>query len=161
MRDLNMCVFKGNICTDFIEKEFTNKTSGVPFHYIDFNIANNVGKNNSGENLVNFINFRAYNNCADNIKKYFKKGNSVVVTGFFKQDRFVDKDGNKKQRSFFIVGSIQHAGYTKKELEEYASLKESGENSELVNNLNESMNELEQMGELSLFGEESDNFIEG
>ncbi len=161
MKDLNTCFFKGNICSDFIEKKFTNKTSGKDFRYIDFNIANNAGKNSSGEALVNFINIRAYNSVADFIQKYFKKGNSVLITGTFKQDRWVDENGNKKQRSFFIVISIQHAGYTKKELEEYASLKESNENSEVVNSLNESINELDQVGELSLFGEESDNFIEG
>lgn len=50
---------------------------------------------NRNKDEVAFINCEAWEKCAENISKYFKKGNQIGITGHITTGSYDDKDGKK------------------------------------------------------------------
>lgn len=66
-----------------------------------FSIA--VDRFSNGEKKADFINCVAWNNNAENIAKYFKKGNTIGLTGSIQTRQYQDKDTGKNRTAFEVL----------------------------------------------------------
>ena len=66
-----------------------------------FSIA--VDRYSNGEKKADFINCVAWNNNAENIAKFFKKGNTIGLTGNIQTRTYQDKDTGKNRTAFEIL----------------------------------------------------------
>lgn len=65
---------------------------------VNFTIAvNRVPRKGSESNEADFIDVVAWNVLAENIVKYFKKGDRIGVEGHIQTRSYEDKDGNKRR----------------------------------------------------------------
>ena len=55
-------------------------------------------KDGSPDEETTFVNCEAWDSGAETIAKWFNKGDSIIVHGSLKNERWEDKDGNKKYR---------------------------------------------------------------
>lgn len=60
---------------------------------------------------TSFVDVKAYGRLAENIEKFFSKGRMILVEGKLRQEKWEDKDGNKrskivvKMETFYFVDS--------------------------------------------------------
>lgn len=135
---MNKCILIGNICND-LELRYTNNNKEV----CEFTIAINQ------QERTDFITCVVFGKQASNLCNYQKKGNKIALEGSLKIDKYQDKDGNNKYKTYVLVSNIEYLG-TKKE-----------ENAQ--NNQNIVQNSDPFVDEYSKFGEQvslDDNFLD-
>lgn len=101
----NRIVIAGNLTT---KPEIRKTPSGIPV--AKFAVAiNTTYKNNQGDKQeeVTFIPVEAWKNTALSCEKYLDKGSSVLVEGRIKQDKWTDKEGNKRSKLFLVASIIR------------------------------------------------------
>lgn len=64
-------------------------------------------KNQDGDYESNFFNLKIWNNNAEYISKYGKKGSKVVIEGKLDNNAVIDNDNNKKTYTEVIVEHIE------------------------------------------------------
>lgn len=57
-----------------------------------------VNKIVNGEKAADFFDCSAFGKTGDNIQRYFFKGSLIAITGEIHQDKFTDKQGNKREK---------------------------------------------------------------
>jgi len=55
---------------------------------------------------VSYIECAAWGKLGENIAKFFKKGNKIGIEGELDQQRWDDKDGNKRQKLYVVVSKF-------------------------------------------------------
>lgn len=117
---VNICIIAGNITRD-PEVRYLPSGSAV----VDFGVAvNKVWTTTDGEKReqVSFFNLVAFGKTAENINKYFFKGDPILVEGELKQETWDDKHtGEKKSAVKVIVNKFNFVGGKKKDGEERES----------------------------------------
>ena len=111
--NLNVCIIGGNLTKD-IETRRTPGGTAVA----DFTVAvNRKWKDKTGEmkGEVSFVLCSAFGKTAENIEKYFKKGDPIIVDGRIKVDSWTDKEGKKRITTKIIVDTFQFVGGRKQE----------------------------------------------
>lgn len=93
---MNTVVLMGRLTKDLDLKE----TSGGKT-YTGFCIAVDDGKDNTY-----FIDCKAWNKTAENIAKFFKKGDKIAVTGKLTTRTWEDDSGNKRKVTEVIVNTF-------------------------------------------------------
>lgn len=74
-----------------ISNDLEIKTTG------DIKILNfNIAINRAGTDKTDFIPCTAFNQVAENMVKYQKKGSLIAIKGSIRQNEYTDKEGNKK-----------------------------------------------------------------
>jgi single-strand DNA-binding protein len=106
----NLVQLGGNLARDVETKYLPSGTA-----IADFSIAvNRVWKDaQSGEKKeeVTFAGCTAFGKTAENIAKYFSKGDQIFVQGRLKQDTWEDKETGKKQsKTKVVVESFEFIG---------------------------------------------------
>lgn len=106
---MNNCVFVGNITR--IDDDLQMIGSGEhASQKIRFGMALNRNfKNKEGQYDADFINCEAWNNTAEFIHKYFVKGQKIAIVGEFRNNNYIDKNGNKVYSDFIYVNSAEFA----------------------------------------------------
>lgn len=61
-----------------------------------------------------FMDFVAFGKTADNIQKYFRKGDEIFITGRLKLETWESKEGAKKSKVRVLVEGFQFCGGNKK-----------------------------------------------
>lgn len=88
----NHVIIAGRLCAD---PELKTTQSGKSI--CSFSVAvNSTQKDADGNAKVDFFNLTAFGKTAENISKFFRKGNTIQVVGHLSQNRWTDPDGNKK-----------------------------------------------------------------
>ena len=88
---INQAVLTGRITRD-LELRYTGGGVAV----LNFSIANERPfKNQSGERETDFINIVAFRNTAENIAKYFKKGDGIGIIGRIQTGSYENKEGQR------------------------------------------------------------------
>ena len=64
----------------------------------------------NGEKKANFINCVAWRNNAENIAKYFSKGNMIAVNGSIQTRSYQDKEGKNRTAFEVLVDKFHFAG---------------------------------------------------
>lgn len=68
----------------------------------------------NGEIPTDFINIVAWNNTADFICKYFRKGSMIAVQGALQTSKYEDKNGNKRTAYEVNANQVSFAGSKEK-----------------------------------------------
>ena len=93
---MNLVCIDGRLTKDNEIKMTTNNKK-----IISFSIANQRDKEHS-----DFINCVAFENNAEFLNKYFKKGDGVNITGELRQNVYQDKSGNNRYEMYVLVSQL-------------------------------------------------------
>lgn len=102
---LNKVLIMGNISTDLELKQTTNGTS-----VCSFNVAVNRYSKDPTEKKVDFLTVVAWQQKAEFVSRYFKKGQAIVVVGRLENREWTDKQGNKRISTEIIAEEISFGG---------------------------------------------------
>lgn len=100
---MNRCLFQGNLTRD-PELRYTPSGKAV----VSFGVAVSEGKNKT-----TFIDCDAWDQAAESIAQYFKKGKPIIVETRYKEDSW-EKDGQKRTKAKFIVDKFYFVSGTDK-----------------------------------------------
>lgn len=103
---MNECIFMGNITHD--PELRTVGTQGT--QVLNFSIAvNRKYKRGNGEDVkeTTYIPCEAWDSGAETIHRHFKKGSPIIVFCSAKQEKWEDKDGNKRSTIKFRVNRFE------------------------------------------------------
>lgn len=76
------------------------------------------GIDKEGNKLTQFINFVAWNEKADLLKEYVRKGDMVTIQGKITQNNYTDKEGIKRYATEVTVTGIELLPNNREEKEE-------------------------------------------
>lgn len=96
----NITVLRGNMTRD-AELRYLPDGKAVA----EFGLAVNDGYGD--KKSVSFFDVSVFGKTAENVAKYCGKGSSVCVTGKLKQDRWEDKDGNKRSKVKIYANNVE------------------------------------------------------
>lgn len=85
--------------------ELRTTESGINVYVNTLAMTNNF-KNKDGKYDSEFINYIAYRNTADFLKKYSNKGTMIAIEGRIHTRSYVDKEKNKKYATEIIVENV-------------------------------------------------------
>ena len=106
---LNQAVFVGRITK---EPEVKNINSGNKILQFCLAVARDRAGNNE-EKQTDFIDCTAWNETAEFIAKYFKKGDPVIANGRIESRQYEDKQGNKKKAVYLLIRNVNFCAYRK------------------------------------------------
>ena len=109
---MNHIVIKGRLTRD-PETRYTN-INNLPVTTISIAVDRKFSK--EGEQSADFINCVAWNNQANFLSKYFKKGQEILISGRLEVSNY-EKDGQKRSKSSVVIETIEFCG-NKKDMEE-------------------------------------------
>lgn len=98
MSDLNNVTLTGRLTADAVKSEINGKTK------VDFTIC--VNSYFSKTDYANFFYLTYWNEAAERILPYLKKGQCVNITAALKQDRW-EKNGEKHQKISIVLKDVQ------------------------------------------------------
>lgn len=104
--NMNVIVLGGRLVRD---PELKNLPSGTDI--CEFSIA--TERYVKGEKQPSFFDFVAFGKTAENIAKFFSKGSRILVRGEATQERWEDRNGNKRNRVKFIVNGFDFVDDTR------------------------------------------------
>ena len=109
------------------ELRYTKENKAVA----NFNIAINNGKDKNGNEDTTFIKISVFGATAENIGKYSKKGDLILVEGIIKNNNYEDKDGNKRYEYIFIGNRVEFLSRTTNNTSKEKQTEKEPKNSEL------------------------------
>jgi len=107
-RGFSKAIITGNLVADPEQR-----STGGGLTVASFAVAvNEVRRDKDGNNTeyVSFLNCTAFGRQAETICQYMKKGNGILVSGRLRQDRYEDKQGNKRSGVEIIVEDFNFLG---------------------------------------------------
>tara|TARA_Y100000296_G_C5027452_1_gene182995 strand:+ start:239 stop:628 length:390 start_codon:yes stop_codon:yes gene_type:complete len=101
---MNNCHFIGRLVQD-PELTDVNETSVVRFTLA----VNEYRKSKDGEKSkkVDYLDFEAWDSGATTIDRYCSKGDEIAVMACARQDKWTDKDGNRRSKIKFRVNKFK------------------------------------------------------
>lgn len=99
--NFNKVILGGRLTAD---PELKTTQSGVS--YVRFSVAVNRPYQKDKETETDFFDIVAWRQTAEFIKKYFKKGSSICVTGELQTRSWTDNDGNKRYATDVIAEQV-------------------------------------------------------
>ena len=73
-----------------------------------FTLAVDRMKKGAGEQTqADFLRFEAWDNHADTIAKYCRKGTKLLISGAARAESYTDQNGNKRTKNFFLVRFLE------------------------------------------------------
>jgi single-strand DNA-binding protein len=102
---LNKVIIMGNISNEVELKQTQSGTS-----VCSFNVAVNRYSKDPNEKKVDFLTVVAWQQKAEFVSKYFKKGQAILVCGSLENREWTDKQGNKRISTEIIAEEISFAG---------------------------------------------------
>ena len=98
---MNRCILTGRLTKN---PELRTTKSGT--NLCEFTLATNRPVIRDGEKAADFINCIVWNQQAETLCKYQKKGNMIAVFGELRNDSY-EVNGEKKYKSYVIVNNIE------------------------------------------------------
>lgn len=108
---MNKVVLVGRLTRDIEDRSTESGTSVARFNVA---VSRNF-KNKEGNYDADFISCVAYRSTADFIKKYFKKGDGIIVEGRIQTGSYEAKDGVIKYTTDVVVENVEFNGKAKAE----------------------------------------------
>ena len=100
---MNDCKFTGRLTADPEVRTTQNGHRVVPFTLA----VDSMQKNAGGQTQADFLRFEAWDNHADTIAKYCRKGTKLLISGAARAENYTDQNGNKRTKSFFLVRFLE------------------------------------------------------
>lgn len=107
---MNNVVLMGRLTNDVV---ITHTKGDNPMAIGKFAIAVDKKIKKEGELSANFINCVVFGKTAENIGKFFQKGNMICINGSIETGSYTDKDGNKKYTTDIHVNNFSFTGEKK------------------------------------------------
>ena len=95
---MNFIILLGNLTKDVELKKTANSTAVAKFIVA-------VPRNDKNK-TTDFLQCTAFGKNAENISKFFKKGNRIAITGTLQNNNYTDSDKRKHYRNSIIVKSF-------------------------------------------------------
>jgi single-strand DNA-binding protein len=108
MASFNKVILMGNLTRDPELKHLPSQTAVV-----DISLATNrswKGKDGKEGDEVCFTECKCFGKQAETINQYCTKGQQLLVEGRLSQDRWEDKDGNKRSKHYVFIESFTFVG---------------------------------------------------
>ena len=103
---VNVIILQGRLTRD-VDVRFTNSNVAVG----NFGIAvDRDFKSASGERETDFVEVVVWRATAEFAKKYFKKGDMIILTGRLQTRSYTDKDGNNRKAFEVVADTVNFAG---------------------------------------------------
>lgn len=100
---MNIICLTGNLCKD-VELKYTKNNK----RYCENTIAVQKGnKNQNGEYETDFIDIVVFEQKAEYLSSYAKKGNKIEINGKLRVDNWKDDEGKSHTRSYVVGDSIK------------------------------------------------------
>ena len=112
MQDLNNLTLIGRVCQTVGADERSFGYVGNGIARANVNIAVNRAKKVNGQwtEETYFFPVTIWGKTAENLKPYLVKGQQICVSGFLKQDKWQDQNGNKQSRISIVAETVQLCG---------------------------------------------------
>ncbi len=99
--NINKVILMGRLTAD---PELKTSANNIPV--VQFTVAVNRNSKNS-ERKADFIRCVAFNQRAEFLSKYFRKGSAIIVFGNLSVDQWKDKEGNNRESTKVVADEIQ------------------------------------------------------
>lgn len=100
---MNVICLTGNLCKD-VELKYTKNNK----RYSENTMAVQKGnKNQNGEYETDFIDIVVFEQKAEYLSNYAKKGNKIEINGKLRVDNWKDEEGKTHTRSYVVGDSIK------------------------------------------------------
>lgn len=100
---MNVIALTGNLCKE-VELKYTKNSK----RYLENTIAVQKGnKNKDGEYETDFIDFVVFEQKAEYLSSYAKKGNKIEINGKLRVDNWKDEEGKTHTRSYVVGDNIK------------------------------------------------------
>lgn len=96
---MNKALLVGRISNDLELRQTQSKNAVCEF---------NIAINRVGVEGTDFITVVVWNKQAENLVKYQKKGNLISVEGTIRVDKYQNKDGENRYKTYILANSIQY-----------------------------------------------------
>ena len=107
---MNLATISGRLC-----KDPDNRTTASGISVTTFTVAVDRRYKADGQPSVDFINCMAWRNTADFIKKYFHKGDKILLNGSLQVRNWDDKEGKKHTSTEIVVDNAEFCETKKRE----------------------------------------------
>ena len=102
MQGINTVVLVGRLAADpILRKTQSNKS------VTSFTVAVDRRTGQGNEQTADFINCTTWNQVADNVAKYLRKGSLVALEGRLQQNKFTDKQGNNRSSYEVVCDNVR------------------------------------------------------
>lgn len=102
---MNNVTLKGNLARDPELKRLNNE-KGTSFARFTIAVNRRRARNDENNN-TDFISCIAFGRLAENIYKYFRKGNSILVNGHLQTGSYTNRDGQKVYTTDVLVNDFE------------------------------------------------------
>ena len=100
---MNDCKFTGRLTADPEVRTTQNGHRVVPFTLA----VDRMKKGAVEQTQADFLRFEAWDNHADTIAKYCRKGTKLLISGAARAESYTDQNGNKRTKNFFLVRFLE------------------------------------------------------
>lgn len=107
MADINNATLIGHLTKDE-ELKYTN--GGMAIGSITLAINRKVKKDGEWVDEPNFFDVVIFGKQAENLQRFLTKGKQIGVTGFLRQERWQDQNGQNRSRVTIIANDLQLLG---------------------------------------------------
>lgn len=108
--DINKVVLIGNIVRDCDGKDFSYTQSGTCIAKVSIAVNRGYTQNGQKNEMVSYFDITIFGKTAEALKPYLTKGKKICVSGYLKQDRWTDQQGNNRSRVGVVAEDIQLLG---------------------------------------------------
>jgi single-strand DNA-binding protein len=107
MADINTATLIGHLTRD---EEMKYTPGGMAIGTISIAINRQVKKGQEWVSEANYFDVVIFGKQAESLKPYLLRGKQIGVTGFLKQDRWTDQNGQNRSRVTLVANDIQLLG---------------------------------------------------
>ena len=110
MTDINSINVIGRITRDLDEQSFAYLSTGKAKANISIAVNRSVKKDEEWVDEVSYFDVTIWGKTAENLKPYLQKGKQIAVSGYLKQDRWKDKEGNNRSKVYIVAETVELCG---------------------------------------------------
>lgn len=110
--DVNETIIIGRLTRDCGsgEHDFSRTNGGTAIATVSLAVNRSVKRNEEWQSEVSYFDVKIWGKTAENLKPFLTKGKQIAVSGFLKQDRWKDNEGNSKSKVYIIAEKVQLLG---------------------------------------------------
>lgn len=107
MTEMNTVSLIGNLTRDI---ELSYMQNGNALGKLSIAVNRSYVKQGSKVDEVSYFDVTLFGKMAENLKPYLTKGKKIAITGYLKQDRWKDNNGNARSKVSVIAEFVQLLG---------------------------------------------------
>ena len=92
------------------EHDFGYTKGGTASATVSIAVNRSVKRNDEWQTEVSYFDVKIWGKSAENLKQYLTKGKQIGVSGFLKQDRWKDNEGNSKSKVYIVAENVELLG---------------------------------------------------